>query len=85
MVEVGEHEETNPITPKYLKVNVPNPATYLNHAHVSMWFGVAPRTNTEIHVFKRDWTICSKYHNHSKLDTQHNWERWRGETFMTIQ
>ena len=24
------------------------------------------------HVFKRDWTTCSKYANHSKFNSQHD-------------
>ena len=24
-------------------------------------------------VFKRDWTTCSKFVNHSRLNSQHNW------------
>ena len=24
-------------------------------------------------VLKRDWTVCSKYDNHSRFDIQHNW------------
>ena len=24
-------------------------------------------------VFKRDWTMCSKYVDHSKLNSQHTW------------
>ena len=25
------------------------------------------------HVYKRDWTTCSKYNNHSRLNNQHKW------------
>ena len=28
---------------------------------------------------KRDWSTCSKYDNHSRLDSQHN---WRGPTWQ---
>ena len=37
-----------------------------------MDLGVAPRTTTERHMLKIDWTMCSKYDNHSKLNNQHN-------------
>ena len=38
-----------------------------------MWLGVAPRMDIRKNVFKRDWTIYSKYDNHRKLNGQHNW------------
>lgn len=28
------------------------------------------------HVFQRDWTTCSKYGNHSRLRSEHNWCRY---------
>ena len=28
-----------------------------------MWFGMAPRLDTESDVCKRDWAACSKYDN----------------------
>ena len=26
------------------------------------------------HVFKKDWTMCPKYPNHSRLSNKHDWE-----------
>lgn len=34
-----------------------------------MWFGVAPRYKKDMFV-ERDWTICSEYDHHSKLNNQ---------------
>jgi hypothetical protein len=59
---------------------MPNSITYLNRTPIvsGMWLGVAPRTDTKCVclgiVFKREWPTCSKYDNHSKFNSQHNWE-----------
>ena len=42
---------------------------YLN----DMWLGVAPKYGCHKDVFRRDWTMCLKYVNHSRLNSQHNW------------
>ena len=38
-----------------------------------MWFGVAQGHVPKRQVFKRDWIVCSKYDNHSRLNSQHDW------------
>ena len=42
------------------------------------WFCAAPRMETNIHVFKRGWSVCSTYDNHSKVNTI----GWGGHTHM---
>ena len=38
-----------------------------------VWLGVDLRTDTkQASEFKRDWTTCSKFGNHARLDTQHD-------------
>ena len=39
-----------------------------------MWSDVHPRMDIKRHTFKREWTMCSKYVNHSRLNSQHDWE-----------
>jgi hypothetical protein len=55
---------------------VPNSVTYLiRHLYLSgIWLNVAPRTDTIRHLFKRDWSTCSKYDIHSRFNNQHNGE-----------
>jgi len=38
-------------------------------------------------VMKRDWTVCSKYDKHSRLNSQHHWSGGgeEGGTYMTIE
>ena len=39
-----------------------------------MWLDLAPKTDTKKDIcLKKDWTMRSKYDNHSKLNSQHNW------------
>ena len=34
-----------------------------------------PRTDIKkTCAFKRDWTVCPNYDNHSRLNSQHDWE-----------
>lgn len=35
------------------------------------WFCVAPWMVTKRHVFRRGWSVCSTYDNHSKVNTTH--------------
>jgi hypothetical protein len=39
------------------------------------WYvvGCASKNRYEEDVSKRDWTMCSKYDNRSRLNSQHNW------------
>jgi hypothetical protein len=37
-----------------------------------MGLGVTPRPHTKKHMFRRDWTTCSKDHKYSKLNRQLN-------------
>ena len=32
-----------------------------------VWLGVAQKTRSKRHMFKIDWTTCSRYNNHSRL------------------
>ena len=32
------------------------------------------RTQPNKHVFKRSWTMCSKYVNHYRINSQYKWE-----------
>ena len=34
---------------------------------------MAPRTDTRIIFFHKDWIVYSKHDNHSKLNIEHNW------------
>ena len=55
------------------KIDMPNLVTDLNWTLIFEWSGVAPRTNTnKTNTNNRYWTMCLKYHNHSKLNSQHN-------------
>ena len=38
------------------------------------------RTSSNGHVVTRDWILCSKYANHSKLNNHHTWG-----TYITTQ
>ena len=45
----------------------------IGHLYLSaMWMGVDPKADTK-DVSKRDWTMCSKYDNSSRFNSQHNW------------
>ena len=51
----------------------------IKHLSLSdMWLARLQEQILERHVFKKDWTTCSKYDNHSRLNNQHNWERRGG-------
>ena len=57
-------------------VDVPNSVTYLNHTPIieqyTIWCSFKngfPKKR----VLKRDWTTSSKYENHSKVNSGHNW------------
>ena len=51
---------------------MPNLVPYLNETPIfeCMWLGVAPRTDTKKTCLIE--TTCSKYDNHSRLNSQHN-------------
>ena len=57
-----------------LKISGPNSVTHPTQTPIYMsgvWLGVDPRTDTKNHhVSKRDRTTCSKFINHSRLNTQ---------------
>jgi hypothetical protein len=56
------------------KVDVPNLVVYLHLTPMIDWNVVRVSLQERIpnrHVFKRDWTTCSKYDNHWRLDNQH--------------
>ena len=47
----------------------------VRHLYLSgVWLGVDVRKNDQKDVFKWDWTTSSKYFNHFRLNSQHNWE-----------
>ena len=48
-------------------VDVPNWVTYrfIRHRYLERY--VVPKANCERHMFERDWTVCSKYDNHSRV------------------
>ena len=50
---------------------MPNLVTYRNQTPIFKWYVVSCGSKNE-HP-KRDWTMCSKQVNHSKLNNQHNW------------
>ena len=62
---------------------MPNSSTYFSRTPISEWYVVkcdSKGKDTEKTLFKRDWTTFSKYVNHFKLISQHNWG-WRGGSF----
>ena len=70
------------------KIDVPNPNIYLNRIYLSgMWFGVAPTMDTqkekmlvqEKNIKSYIYILCSKYNNHSKLNSQHH-----GGSYMIV-
>ena len=56
---------------------MPNSITYLNQTpefeRFVVWCGSKNRKGKR-HVLERDWSACSKYDNHSRLNSQHNGE-----------
>ena len=59
------------------KVDVPNLGTYLKRTPIFEWYvglvWLQERIPRRHCVFERVWTMCSKYANHSKPSSQHNW------------
>ena len=57
------------------KVDEPNLVTYLNWTPIFEWCVVrcGSMNGYQKDVFERDWTTCSKYDNHSRLNSQCNW------------
>ena len=60
------------------KVGGPNSITYLNQTLIFewWWFSADLRTDIKRHMFQRDWNMCSKFVNHSKLNIHYDW--WGG-------
>ena len=59
---------------KMHKVDMPNLVTQLNPTPTFVWYVVWCGSTNEYlkkHVFKRDWSVCSKYDDHSRLNNQH--------------
>ena len=57
-------------------MDVPNSVLSLNgHLYWSaMWLHVSPGMHAKKHVFKKNWTMHSKYENRSNLHSWHNLE-----------
>lgn len=75
-----------------MKVDVPNVITYLDgkpNIWYGVWCGVDLRMNIKKHVLKRAWTPCSKFVNHPRFDSQHNWRslhhRFMAMTLLNIK
>ena len=39
-----------------------------------LWLGVDLRADTKKTRFERDWSTCSRYAIHSRLNRQHDWD-----------
>ena len=58
-----------------VKFSGPNSVTHPTQTPIylsGVWFGVDLRMDTKKHhVFKRDWTTCTTFINHSRLNMQY--------------
>ena len=70
---------------RHFKVDKPNsvtPLLLIGHLYwTCIWSGLAPTTCIYIyikHVFKRDWTMCSKYDHHSRFTDLHKQREGEG-------
>ena len=66
------------------KVDVPDLVTYLNWTPIFEWYmglvWLQERRPRRHRVFERVWTMCPKYANYSKPNSQHI---WGGGTYIT--
>jgi len=48
----------------------------IGHLHIFEWYVVrcgSKNIDSKGHVFERDWTTCSEYDSHSRLNSVGNW------------
>ena len=76
--EVGSELNVSIFGP--LKANNCQWVTFLNQTHVFEWYVIRSSSENKYQkdmkmcmCWKRDWTMCSKYDNHSRLNNQHSW------------